>query len=204
MGDLTNRVKGLPDACTLPSPRIWVRFVARHGHCRIDREDPVKPSRHLRTQFSHQFCTEAICPCRREGKEAFGDPRDVQERRKQGFGYPHHKHRGKGVEEAEGAVTEGHEAAEGHETTAHHQSRTTVDHDSRTSVTVVGGVQTLVCLHTLMSAHTAHTARGATTKHAAAHRAVATATHAAHTAPRKRRPSVPHIHPGQGKNQGRN
>eukprot|EP00976_Prorocentrum_cordatum_P093912 1189586-Prorocentrum_minimum.AAC.3 len=37
---------------------------ARHRHCITDRQDLIKPSYYLRIQFSHQFFTDAICPCR--------------------------------------------------------------------------------------------------------------------------------------------
>eukprot|EP00959_Pyramimonas_sp_CCMP1952_P312857 6548811-Pyramimonas_sp.AAC.1 len=33
---------------------------ARHGHCRIDHEDLIKPSRHSRIQLSRQFLTDTI------------------------------------------------------------------------------------------------------------------------------------------------
>eukprot|EP00959_Pyramimonas_sp_CCMP1952_P248001 5184134-Pyramimonas_sp.AAC.1 len=37
---------------------------AGRGHCRIDRQDLIKPPYHSRIQFSRQFFTDGICPCR--------------------------------------------------------------------------------------------------------------------------------------------
>eukprot|EP00959_Pyramimonas_sp_CCMP1952_P334004 6994958-Pyramimonas_sp.AAC.1 len=37
---------------------------ARRGHCRTGHQDLIKPSCHSRIQFSRQFFTDAICPCR--------------------------------------------------------------------------------------------------------------------------------------------
>eukprot|EP00976_Prorocentrum_cordatum_P082165 1184705-Prorocentrum_minimum.AAC.1 len=37
---------------------------ARHGHCRIDCEDLIKPPCHSRTRLSHRFFADVKCPCR--------------------------------------------------------------------------------------------------------------------------------------------
>eukprot|EP00959_Pyramimonas_sp_CCMP1952_P390096 8175130-Pyramimonas_sp.AAC.1 len=37
---------------------------ARHGHCRNDRRDLIKPPSHQIVQFSRQLSTDVICPCR--------------------------------------------------------------------------------------------------------------------------------------------
>eukprot|EP00959_Pyramimonas_sp_CCMP1952_P130934 2737817-Pyramimonas_sp.AAC.1 len=43
------------------TPRVCTR--ARHGHCRIDRQDLIKSSNHSRVRFSLQFFTDVIRPC---------------------------------------------------------------------------------------------------------------------------------------------
>ena len=40
---------------------VHSRFArARHGHRKIDRDDLFKPSSHSKSQFSHQFFTDAV------------------------------------------------------------------------------------------------------------------------------------------------
>eukprot|EP00976_Prorocentrum_cordatum_P010166 203592-Prorocentrum_minimum.AAC.4 len=41
--------------------RFGVDARARHGHCIIDREDLIKPSRHSTIQFFRRFFTAAKC-----------------------------------------------------------------------------------------------------------------------------------------------
>eukprot|EP00976_Prorocentrum_cordatum_P101893 1192829-Prorocentrum_minimum.AAC.3 len=41
-------------------PLLYGHTRARHGHCRIDRQDLVKPSHHLRIQLFHQFFTDTM------------------------------------------------------------------------------------------------------------------------------------------------
>eukprot|EP00976_Prorocentrum_cordatum_P082356 1184778-Prorocentrum_minimum.AAC.4 len=40
-----------------------MRNRARHGHCRIDRQDLVKPPYHSSIQFSHQFLNITLLRC---------------------------------------------------------------------------------------------------------------------------------------------
>eukprot|EP00959_Pyramimonas_sp_CCMP1952_P422006 8840352-Pyramimonas_sp.AAC.1 len=42
----------------------WTDSRARHGHCRIDRRDLIKPPYDSKIQLSRQLFTDAVCPCR--------------------------------------------------------------------------------------------------------------------------------------------